>query len=215
MALSGLGDESSELRKANTFLKVARPLLSVIFLGIAFRLADHFHLPLEGLEFLVNVAIALFFVRLIAAPMTNRNWAKIVTVAIWLWALFRVFHSEHIWTILLTNIYFEIGTVRVTMLTIGRASVLLLILYWLSKNLLLILDLWLRTGSGFSVATRTLLHKLCNLLLFCASVLIVLHYMGIDLTIFALFSGALGLGNRLRHAEDFRQSDQWLHDPRG
>ncbi len=115
-------------------------------------------------------------------------------MTILLLAIIRAFHYDYVWTNLATNIYFAIGDLHVSMLTIFRASVLLLILYWLSKNLLVIFHLWLQTGSGLPAATRTLLYKLGRLLLFSASVLVVLHYMGIDLTVFALFSGALGLG---------------------
>jgi small-conductance mechanosensitive channel len=43
-------------------------------------------------------------------------------------------------------------------------------------------------------ATEVLLYKLSRTLLYSISVLLVLHYMGIDLTVFALFGGALGLG---------------------
>ncbi|MGO8944458.1 MAG: mechanosensitive ion channel family protein [Syntrophobacteraceae bacterium] len=194
MALSGLREESSDLRKSKNFLKVARPFLSVLFLGIAFRLAHHFNWPPEGFEILLLVAFAMFLVRLIATPMTNRYWAAILTVTIWLWAIFRIFHAEDIWTNFGTSIYFAIGNVHVSILTIFRASWLLLILYWLSRNLLVILHFWLQSGSGLPAAIQTLLHKLCTLLLFSASVVVVLHYMGIDLTIFALFGGALGLG---------------------
>jgi small-conductance mechanosensitive channel len=194
MALSGLSEESSDLRKTKTFLKVVRSILSVLFLEIALRLAHHFDWPAEGIEVLLFLALAMFFVRFLAAPMTNRYWAAILTAVIWLWAIVYAFHAEHIWTNFLTNIYFAHGNVHVSMLTILRASWLLLILYWLSKNLLIIFHLWLQTGSGLPPANQTLLHKLCRLLLFSASVAVVLHYMGIDLTVFALFGGAIGLG---------------------
>jgi small-conductance mechanosensitive channel len=194
MALSGLSEEAPDLRKIKAFFKVARPVLSVLFLGIAFRLAHHFGWPSEGVEVLLFLALAMFLVRFLAVPMTNRYWAAILTVAIWFWAIVRIFHVDDIGTRLLTNIYFEIGNVHVSMLTIGRAFVLLMILYWLSKNLLIILHVWLHTGSGLPLASQTLLHKLCRLFLFSASVVLVLHYMGIDLTVFALFGGALGLG---------------------
>jgi small-conductance mechanosensitive channel len=80
------------------------------------------------------------------------------------------------------------------MLTVLGVPLLSLILYWLSKNLLVIFHLWLCTGSDMPLATRALLYKLCKVLLVSASALIVLYYMGVDLTVFALFSGALGLG---------------------
>jgi small-conductance mechanosensitive channel len=194
LALSGLDKESSDLRRTRSFLKVIRPILSFVLLEISLRLAQHFNRPAGVLEILLFLALAMFFVRFLAAPMTNRYWAGILTVIIWLWAIMRAFHSENVWTNFFTNIYIAIGSVHLSMLTIGRAVVLMLILYWLSKNLLIIFHLWLRTGSGLPIATQALLHKLSRLLLSSASVVIVLHYMEIDLTLFALFSGALGLG---------------------
>jgi len=194
MALSGLGEESSELRKAKTFLKVARPILLVVLLEIAFRVAHRFDWPMEGLYTLLVLALAMFFVRLLVTPMTNRYGAAILTVAIWLWAIARIFHSEDIWTNLAGSIYFEIGSVHISLLTIIRAFLLLLTLYWFSKNLLIIFHLWLQAGSHLPAATQTLLYKIFRLLLLSASMFVVLHYMGIDLTLFALFGGALGLG---------------------
>jgi hypothetical protein len=164
MTLSGLSEESFDLRTTKTFLKVIRPIMAVIFLGIAFRLAHHFDWPAEGLEILLFLAFALFLVRFLAAPMTNRYWAAILTAAIWLWAITRAFRSDNIWANLLSNIYFSIGSVHISMLIIGRAFVLGLILYWLSKHLLIIFHLWLRTGSALPLATQALLHKVCRLL---------------------------------------------------
>jgi hypothetical protein len=86
MALSGLDEEAPDLRKTKAFFKVARPVLSVLFLGIAFRLALHFGWPSEDVEVLLFLALAMFLVRFLVAPMTNRHWAAILTVAIWLWA---------------------------------------------------------------------------------------------------------------------------------
>jgi small-conductance mechanosensitive channel len=78
--------------------------------------------------------------------------------------------------------------------TITRAFVLLLLLYWLSRNLLLIWRFWLTAESGLTSAVQILIYKLGSIFLYFASLVLVLHYMGLDLTIFALFSGALGLG---------------------
>ena len=80
------------------------------------------------------------------------------------------------------------------MLQITRAFPALLLLYWLSRNLSLIWRFWLRTASGLSPAIQILLARLGSLCLYSASVVLVLTYLGLDLTVFALFGGALGLG---------------------
>ena len=183
-----------ERRKYEMFLKVTGPFLSVIFLGIALAVAQRFNWPEEGIKVLLILSLAVFLVRFTTTPTTNRYWARILTAAIWIWAIQRLFPLEDPIIRLLDSMAVTIGQVHVSMLTISRAPLLLLILYWLSKNLLVIFHLWLRTGSGMPLATQALFYKLCRALLFSISAVFVLHYMGIDMTVFALFSGALGLG---------------------
>jgi len=194
MTLSGLREDDPDFRKARTFLKVIRPVLSVLFLGIAFRLAHHFNWHSEVLEVLLTIAFGLFLMRFLAGPMTNRYWAGILTAIIWMWVILRVFHFAEIWANFLNSINLTIGKVNVSALTIGRAFFFSLVLYWLSRNLLIIFRIWLQTGSGLPSATQTLLHKLCAIFLFSASVVFVLHYMEIDLTLFAVLGGAMGVG---------------------
>jgi small-conductance mechanosensitive channel len=70
----------------------------------------------------------------------------------------------------------------------------LLALYWVSRNLRVLSHFWLTVKSGLTPAFQILLYRLSSIFLLSASVVIVFHYLGIDLTVFALFSGALGLG---------------------
>jgi small-conductance mechanosensitive channel len=84
--------------------------------------------------------------------------------------------------------------VRFSLLQVNRAFFLVLALYWLAVNLRVFLHFWLTIKSGWTSAAQILVHRLGSIFLFSACVVIVLHYLGLDLTVFALFSGALGLG---------------------
>jgi len=181
-------------RKYEMFLKVADPFLSVLFLGISLCVAQYFKWSDEGLKVLLTLSLSVFLFRFLTTPKTNRFWMGILIAAIWLWAIHSLFHFEDAVITLLDSIGITIGQVHVSMLTILRAPLLLLILFVLSKSLLVIFHLWLLTGSGLPAATQALLYKLCKVLLISISAVFVLHYMGIDLTVFALFGGALGLG---------------------
>jgi small-conductance mechanosensitive channel len=194
MALAGLSEKSPEFRKAQTFLKVVRPMLSVLLSGTAFSLARYFHWDSEVFKLILIIAVGMFLMRFLAGPMTNRYWAGILTAVIWMWVLLRIFRFETIWINFLNGVDLSIGKVNISMLTIGRAAFFTLFLYWLSKNFLIIFRIWLQTRSNLPPATQALLHKLCAILLFSASVIFILHYMGIDLTLFALLGGAMGVG---------------------
>jgi len=183
-----------ERQKYEISLKVTGPFLSVLFLVIAVAVARRFNWPEEGLKVLLILSSAVFLFRFLTTATTNRFWAGILTVALWLWAVQHLFHLEDPIINLLDSMAVTIGQVHVSMLTVLRAPLLLLILYLLSKNLSVIFHLWLQTGSGLPASTQALLYKLCKALLISISAVFVLHYMGIDLTVFALFGGALGLG---------------------
>ncbi len=176
------------------FLKVIDPLFAVIFLWIASRTAHHFHWPREVLNIALILSIALALVRLCTSQMQNRFWARILKIVIWLWAALHVVRLMDPWNNILAHIDFHLGNVQISLLTIYRAFILVLVLYWLSRHLSMIWRFYLRTSSGLTPAVRVLLYRLGSIFLFSASGVFVLHYMGIDLTVFALFSGALGLG---------------------
>ena len=89
---------------------------------------------------------------------------------------------------------FQLGQVHFSLLHVHRAFFLLLALYWLSKNLRIFFHFWLTIKSALTPAVQILLYRLGSIFLFSACVVIVLHYLGLDLTVFALFGGALGLG---------------------
>ena len=183
-----------DLKKLTNFLRVIRPFLAFVFVWIALSSARHLNWSYDGLETALILLVALFLARLLTDQMKNRFWARILEIVIWFWASLYVFHIIDPWHNLLNHIDFTFGKVHVSLLTANRALLLFLFLYWLSRNLLLVLHFWLMTSSELSSAVQLLLYRLCEIFLFSASVIFVLHFMGIDLTVFAVFSGALGLG---------------------
>ena len=130
----------------------------------------------------------------LTGQMHNRLWATIIMIFLWFNAFLYIFHLNEPWLNLLQHIDFNFGKIHISLLTLFRAVVIVLVLYWLSRNLLFLLHFWLTAESGLTPAIQILLYKLSVIFLFCVSVVVVLQYMGLGLTVFALFSGALGLG---------------------
>jgi small-conductance mechanosensitive channel len=188
---STICDDLGEIIK---FLKIITPFLAFVLIWIAYRLAQHFHWPQEVLYMAGVLCIALTVVRLFTGQMTNRFLAKILQIIIWLWSLLFILHLTQPWFALLNNIDFSVGRFTITLLTVYRAILLALLLYWLSRKVILIWHCWLTLGSRLGPAIQILLYKLGSILIYVFAIALILHYMGLDLTIFTLFSGALGLG---------------------
>ena len=180
------------------FVKVIDAFIAFIFLAIAYRIAGHFNWPRNELFAVGIILVALTLVRLFTDEMKNRFWAKILALAIWLYALFLaafgLLNIIDLWFRFLQGVDFQFGNMRFSLLHVQRAFVLLLAVYWVSRNLRVLSHFWLTAKSGLTPAAQILLYRLSSIFLFSACVVIVLHYLGLDLTVFALFSGALGLG---------------------
>lgn len=65
------------------FVKVIDAFLPFIPVGIAYRLAEHFHWPRNELCAVGIILVALTVVRLFTDAMKNRLWAKILLIAFW------------------------------------------------------------------------------------------------------------------------------------
>ena len=177
-----------------TFAKIIRPFLAFVFLAIAWRLAGQFNWPRDGLYTAGIIFLAITLVRFFTGQMQNRFWAKILMTWFWFLAVLFIFHIIDRFLNFLQSIAFNLGEVQLSLLTIARALVLALTLYWFSRKLLIIWHFWLTTKSDLTPAVQILLYKLGGIFLYAASIVAVLHFMGLDLTVFALFGGALGLG---------------------
>jgi small-conductance mechanosensitive channel len=176
------------------FLRVVNPFITSVFIWIACELAEHFHWPFALLYIALVFFVALTLIRLITDQMKNRFWAGILQFIIWLWALLFVLHFIDPWLAILDDIDFSVGEFRFSLLTVYQAILLTMLLYWLSRKLIIIWHCWLTLGSTLGPALQILLYKLGSILIYATAMLLILHYMGLDLTVFTLFSGALGLG---------------------
>jgi len=187
-------DLCAELPLLKTFKRVIHSFLAFLFIWMAYEVAGHYHWPRDGLYTAGVILMALTLVRLFTGEMKNRFWARVLAGALWLFAALYICHLIEPWLKLLRHITFNLDRVHLSLFQITRAFLFLLLLYWLARNLAIVWRFWLVVGSGLSPAMQILLSRLGSIFLYTASVVLVLTYLGLDLTVFALFSGALGLG---------------------
>ena len=180
------------------FVKVIDAFLAFILLAIAYKITDHFQWRHNELYAAFVLLVGLTLVRLFTGRMKNRFGAKILAIAIWvyagLFASLALFNYIDFWFRFLQGVDFQLGIVHFSLFQVNRAIFLVLALYWVSKNLRIFFHFWLTIKSGLTSAVQILLYRLGSIMLVSACVVLVLHYLGLDLTVFALFGGALGLG---------------------
>ena len=94
----------------------------------------------------------------------------------------------------LSNLAITIGTLRLSVLLVIKAVFILAILLWIARGLARVVDTRLQRLSALSPSVRALTGNLIRIALISVALLIGLNAVGIDLTAFAVFSGAVGVG---------------------
>jgi small-conductance mechanosensitive channel len=94
----------------------------------------------------------------------------------------------------LDNLALTIGTLRISVLLIIKAVLVVVVLLWAALGLSRVIDARLQASAAPSPSVRVLTGNLARIALISVALLIGLNAVGIDLTAFALFSGAIGVG---------------------
>lgn len=94
----------------------------------------------------------------------------------------------------LDAVAFSVGTVRLSLLLIAKALVLLaaalFVALWISN----LIDRWIGKTGAIDPSMRVFLGKVARIAIVALMGLVIIDSLGIDLTAFAVFSGALGIG---------------------
>jgi small-conductance mechanosensitive channel len=89
---------------------------------------------------------------------------------------------------------FELGKVEITAYTFVKAIFFVSIIFWLGKLISNAGEEYIRRNKSLTRATKELLIKLFDVVLYAVLFMTTLNLIGIDLTALAVFSGALGVG---------------------
>jgi small-conductance mechanosensitive channel len=94
----------------------------------------------------------------------------------------------------LDSLAITIGSLRLSVLLVARAAIIVAILVWAATALSHFISVRLRQVSGLSPSIQILTGNLVKIALISIAVLIGLNTVGINLTAFTVFSGAIGVG---------------------
>lgn len=153
-------------------------------------LLNHGHL----LSIATSLATAWVIIRLATGLIRNELVVRAVSVAAWIVAALSIIGKLDDATAALDSISVMIGTLRVTPLLILKVTVSLSIALWLVGILGNFLEARILRSRDLTPSVQVLLTKMVRLALMVAAIATVMSMAGIDLSAFAIFSGAVGVG---------------------
>ncbi|MBO6825029.1 MAG: mechanosensitive ion channel [Sneathiella sp.] len=126
--------------------------------------------------------------------MQNSAYARLVALCVWVIAALNILGLLTPTLEFLDSLSFSFGDTRISMLKIAKGIVAAIIVFWISMGLSRFAESRIHKTSALTPSVQVLLAKLIRVGLIAAAILIVLSNSGINITAFAVFSGALGVG---------------------
>jgi small-conductance mechanosensitive channel len=146
------------------------------------------------IQITVSLLTAWVVIRLASQLVRDPAWSRLIAATAWTIAALNILGLLDDATELLESMAFPIGDLRLSLLDLVKAAISLGILLWLAILLSSLFDRRVQTVTGFTPSVRSLLAKLFKIGLITIAVVAALGSVGIDLTAFAVLSGAIGVG---------------------
>lgn len=142
----------------------------------------------------VDLATAWVVIALVASLIRNPFVNRLVSVTAWTIAALSILGLLDDTVAALDSRAILIGGIRVTPLLVIKTAVLLSVALWAATATSNFLDRRVQHVSGLTPSIQVLAGKLIRIGVMTAAIVIVLSASGIDLSVLAVFTGAIGVG---------------------
>lgn len=142
----------------------------------------------------VDLATAWVVIALATSLIRNPFISRLVSVTTWTIAALSILGLLDDIVAALDARAILIGGIRVTLLLILKTAILLAVALWAATATSNFLDRRVQHVSGLTPSIQVLLGKLIRIGVMTAAIVVVLSAAGIDLSVLAVFTGAIGVG---------------------
>ena len=173
---------------------IARSSLALLFLLGAYTVTSRFGWPSALLTTAINLIGAWIVIRLLSRLIRNNFWSRLIAILAFGVATLNIVGLLEPTIVYLDQIGFRLASTRVSMLDILKGAVALGVLLWLAVTASRLLEQRVQGARSLTPSLRVLTSKLLRFSLIALALVVALTSVGIDLTAFAVFAGAVGVG---------------------
>lgn len=146
------------------------------------------------LEITVSLVAAWVAIQFASIFIRNRAAARMVAIFVWTVAALDILDLLNPTVRLLDAAAVELGGFRLSVIVVIKGLILFAILLWVALLLAQTIERRVATSEVLSPSIRVLANQLTKIVLVTIAVVVALASVGVDLTAFAVFTGALGVG---------------------
>ncbi len=173
---------------------LALPIAWLILQWISVLVAAQLGWPHHLIQITVSLLTAWVVIRAMSALVRDPTWARLVAGTAWAIAALNILDLLDETVDLLDQVALELGGMRLSALTVIKGMLALAVLLWLATFFSRLLERRISTLPNLTPSVQVLLSKLLKAVLITLAIVAALKTVGIDLTAFAVFSGAVGVG---------------------
>lgn len=170
------------------------PTLAVVFLKLAEGIVTGLGIGGAVAGGAVELGIAWWLMTCVFLSVRSRPVASLISAAIIINAILRAARIGRSMSAWLDSISFDVGQYHVTALHLIQGVVILVVVFWIAGLLSETFESYLRRSTKLSPNTLHLATKFFRIFAYIVAAAVTLSAVGIDLTAFAIFTGALGVG---------------------
>jgi len=174
--------------------KLALPMATMLFLAIANAIANSILGAAELIEGAGKLAFAWLAYKVAAMVIRNRFLSILAGIALFTLAILDITDLEKPTAAYLSSITVGIAEFKMSLLALLQGALLFMVLIWLARLVSRLVEHHLYHSTQLGFSTRELILKMVKIGIYAVVFLITLNVVGIDLTAFAVFGGALGVG---------------------
>ncbi|MDR3533521.1 MAG: mechanosensitive ion channel [Rhodopila sp.] len=170
------------------------PIAWTVGLSISVTVAKQEGWPHEVTQTAVSLLLAWLVIRLASDLVPYPALARLIAVLAWSVASLNIVHLLGPTLDLLDSAALQVGSLRVSILTVVRGVISLAVLLWAATMGSQLLERRITRVPEITPRAQVLLGKLIKVTLLTLAVVLSLTSIGVDFSTFALFTGALGVG---------------------
>jgi small-conductance mechanosensitive channel len=179
---------------ATTGVELLLPVIWALVLWIAYYAARAFDFPSAFLLIVGSLLNAWIVIRIISSAVRNQAWSRFFAVVAWSIAALSILQLLEPAVRLLDSLAITLGETRISVFLVLKGALLALVLLWLATTAVRLLQRRIERSKNLTPSVRLLITQITRFTLILVAILIAVQSVGIDLTAFAVFSGALGVG---------------------
>ncbi|UCD97399.1 MAG: mechanosensitive ion channel, partial [Chloroflexota bacterium] len=177
-----------------TFTKLLPALYGLILLGITALLFRQLDVAPVIINLVATLLLAWFVIKLASAVILDPFWSRNVAIGAWSLAALSILGVLKPAIDFLDSLGFTIGDVHLTLLSVLKALIFLFVAFRVGRWMGEYIEKRLYKIPALSASTLVLFSKIVKITVYVIVTMIALSSVGIDLTAFAFFGGALGVG---------------------